>query len=319
MSLEWIIPQELGLFRGPATVGIIKGTTGWILIDSTVEAEAVKKVIKALAQAEPEFPSLKEAGKVSVVINTHAHADHCGGNAWLQKQFQSVVYASAGEAPYIEAPEIEPHYLYSANAPKPFWNKFFCASSSHVNEIIDFKTAGQKQAPAVGESKELMVDGIKLYAVRLPGHSPEMIGVITESGYFYCGDLLFTPQILAKHPLLFLHDPASYMASLEWAMEAEFNGVILTHGGFCEDMPSLVSATMNQLKLNAQTIESVMNSPMTDAQIHIEVAKVLSLEENLGGWHLNHGVIRSYLGQGLNEGRFSWSQGLYYKAVQVEE
>lgn len=319
MSLEWIIPQQLGFFRGPATVGCIKGKSGWILIDSTVEAEAVKKVVKALAQAEPDFPSPKEAGKISAVVNTHAHADHCGGNAWLQKQFQSVVYASKGEAPYIEAPELEPHYLYSANAPKPFWNKFFCAPASRVDVRIDFIEAGSKQQPAVGEAKAISVDGVTLHMVRLPGHSPEMMGVITESGYFYCGDLLFTPQILAKHPLLFLHDPANYMASLEWAKQARFNGVILTHGGFCEDMDSLVAATMNQLKLNAQTIESVMEAPMTDAQIHIEVAKALSLEENLGGWHLNHGVIRSYLGQGLNEGRFSWSQGLYCKAAPSAE
>lgn len=319
MSLEWIIPKELGLYRGPASLGIIKGSSGWILIDSTVETDAVKKIVKALAQELPNFPSEKEAGKVSAVINTHAHADHCGGNAWLQKQFQTTVYASAQEAPYIEAPEIEPHYLYSANAPKPFWNKFFCATPSKVDVRIDFKVQGQKQAPVVGDTKLIEVDGVNLYVVRLPGHSPEMLGVITESAYFYCGDLLFTPQILAKHPLLFLHDPASYLASLEWAKQANFNGVILTHGGYSEDLGVLVEATMAQLKMNAETIEQVMTRPMTDAEIHIEVAKKLELEENLGGWHLNHGVIRSYLGQGLNEGRFSWSQGLYYITAPVSE
>lgn len=315
MSLQWIIPNELGLYRGPASVGIIKGLKGWILIDSTVEADAVKKIVKALAQALPDFPSEKEAGYVSAIINTHAHADHCGGNAWLQKQFGSTTYASAGEAPYIEAPQIEPHYLYGANAPKPFWNKFFCAQPSHVNERIDFQE-GHKEKPLVGAVKEIQVDGVSLHAVRIPGHSPEMIGIITESGYFYCGDLLFTPQILAKHPLLFLHDPATYMASLEWTKAASFNGVILTHGGFSDELDLLVDATMDQLKNNAAVIESVMTKPMSDSEIHIAVSKVLELEENLGGWHLNHGVVRSYLGQGLNEGRFSWSQGLYYKEVQ---
>lgn len=307
MSLEWIVPDQIGLYRGPACVGIIKGLTGWILIDSTVETAAVKKIVKALPETEKG-----KAVHISAIINTHAHADHCGGNAWISNTYQSSIYASALEKVYIESTFLEPHYLFSAESPKALKNKFFMAEPSKVtHEIVFQKPVKNEPFTDSHRSQTLIVDGVSLQIHKINGHSIEMIGIETESGQFFCGDLLFTPMILDKHPMLFLHDLEAFMESLKWCRTKAFNGVILTHGGYFEEHESLCDQTLHRLEENTKIILGFIDQPIDEWTLHQKVAKVFELEENLGGWHLNHGVIRSYLNHGLTKDLIKWENGLY--------
>lgn len=316
MSLHWLVDQKIGYFRGPATVGLLKGQSGWVLIDSGVEASVPKKILKTLRQ---EFED--ETLMISAVINTHAHADHCGGNAWLQNNQRAVVVASAGEVPFIEHPNLEPHYLYSASAPKALKGKFFQAEPSIVDVQVNF--SGNKAITSKsGETFSMSVDGVPLTFIALPGHSTDMMGVVTAEGYCFCGDLLFTPLILEKHPLLFQHDYKSYLESLEWMAAQSYNGYVLTHGGFFEEVSSLVQSVKARLKAN---FELVLNAVVTIAdetahlkgtdefEIHEKLACMLGLEEDFGAWHLNHGVIRSYLSYGLEQSLLKWEKGLYQR------
>lgn len=302
MSIQWLVENEIGLYRAPATVGIIKGETGWIFIDSGVEADVPKKIIKALSLMQTEVPV------ISAVINTHAHADHCGGNKWIKGKYNAKIISSFGEKPYIENPFLEPHYLFSAESPKALKNKFFQAEPSLVDQSILFESGS-------GASEVAIVDGIALKFINIKGHSYEMMGVLTASGYFYCGDLLFTPMILEKHPMLFLHDYQAYKTSLEWVKTQRYKGIILTHGGYFEDHLPLAEATLNRLEMNRSIIFDTIKSPMNEWDIHWTVADIMALDENFGGWHLNHGVIRSYLGYGLEQGLLNWEKGLYSPIV----
>lgn len=305
MSLQWIIEHEIGYFRGPATVGVIKGETGWILIDSGVEAQVPKKIVKALSLAYPE-----EVVNISAVINTHAHADHCGGNKWIQANYSAKFYASVGEAPYIENPYIEPHYLFSAASPKSLKNKFFQAEPSLIDCVIGFQGENDK-AENIGQEVAINVDGIALTLVNIEGHSNEMMGVLTSSRYFYCGDLLFAPQILEKHPMLFLHDYSAYVKSVKWALEQSFKGVVLTHGGYFENHLELAKATLKRLETNLELVLGSITTMTNEWELHQEISLLLGLEEDFGAWHLNHGVIRSYLSYGLEMGLIKWENGHY--------
>ena len=56
--------------------------------------------------------------KVKAIINTHAHADHCGGNAIIQKNTQCEVWASHFEKGSLENPNYHTSILWGAIAPK---------------------------------------------------------------------------------------------------------------------------------------------------------------------------------------------------------
>ncbi len=316
MSLQWLVHQKIGYFRGPATVGLLEGQTGWILIDSGVEAAVPKKILKALRQELGD-----ETLRISAVINTHAHADHCGGNKWLQTSQGAVVYASAGERPYIENPSLEPHYLYSAMAPKALRGKFFQSEPSSVDVTINFVNNSQSLC-ASGATTSMLVDGIPLEFVALPGHSIDMMGVVTSEGYCFCGDLLFTPLILEKHPLLFQHDYKCYRESLGWMAKQTYTGYILTHGGYFEKASTLVEAVKNRLQTNLELVLGILESKscepaylvgMNEFEIHEQLSSVLALDEDFGAWHLNHGVVRSYLGYALEQSLVKWEKGRYQR------
>lgn len=305
MSLEWLVQSEVGYYRGPASVGLIRGKTGWIFIDTGVDADVPKKIIKALL-AETGEKSLV----VSAIINTHAHADHVGGNSYLQKNYPAETLASLGEKPYIENPFLEPHYLFSSEGPKALHNKFFEAKPSIVHRGVSFKNENGTDFP-VGGSLKTIVDGVELTLIRLPGHSKEMMGVLTQEGYLFCGDLLFPKVILEKHPLLFLHDSKVFVEALDWALEQSFKGVVLTHGGYFEDHIALVKDTKALIGYNKEKVLGILTEPMSEWEIHHRLAQHYGLEEAIGDWHLNHAVVRSYLGECLEKGLIKWEKGLY--------
>lgn len=317
MSLEWIIEGEEGLYRGPACVGVIKGKTGWILIDSTVEMAVIKKVVKALPPHNLDEEKKGIEVNISAVINTHAHADHCGGNAWLTKYCKPLICASSGEKVYIESPHLEPHYLFSAQAPKALMGKFFVSEPSHVNSEINFNNASNEKTKSDSNVISLMIDGIPLRMVQISGHSPEMMGVITENQTFYCGDLLFTPMILEKHPLLFLHDYEAYLNSVQWCQRQSFSNVVLTHGGHFTDHIPLAIATEQRLLENLNLILKQVQVPIDEWSLHHLLVEEMGLVEDFGAWHLNHGVIRSYLGYALKAGLLSWKAGKYEKSSSI--
>lgn len=71
-----------------------------ILIDSGIDKDTAKSVAQALQAHQL---------KVAAIINTHSHADHCGGNAYFQKLDPSIkIYATKYEKAFIEMPHMEP-------------------------------------------------------------------------------------------------------------------------------------------------------------------------------------------------------------------
>jgi glyoxylase-like metal-dependent hydrolase (beta-lactamase superfamily II) len=91
---------------GRANVGIFIGEKGrCTLIDAGLDDYVGKNVLRLAHQYDWQLEG---------IINTHGHADHCGGNSYLQNKTHVPVYATAPEAALMENPELEPYYLYSA-------------------------------------------------------------------------------------------------------------------------------------------------------------------------------------------------------------
>ena len=105
--------------QSPAKIGLVMtGPDTVCVIDSGNDKDAGKKVKRHLEA---------NGWKLQAVFNTHSHADHIGGNQYLQKQTGCKVLAPGIDRDFTEHPVLEPSYLYGGNPPKDLRHKFLMA------------------------------------------------------------------------------------------------------------------------------------------------------------------------------------------------
>ncbi len=111
-------PAKMGLYQtGEATV---------CLIDSGNDKDAARKVLKIL-QAK--------GWSLQMIIATHSHADHIGGNQFLQQRTACPIYCAGIDAAFVQSPILEASFLYGGYPCKPLRNKFLCAQPSNVQPL----------------------------------------------------------------------------------------------------------------------------------------------------------------------------------------
>jgi len=227
--------EGLYCLSGPANIGLIEGKNGLIIIDTGLDSGAAKRIIKA-ADAIGRH--------VSAVINTHAHADHFGGNAFLVKKTGAKVYAPFFEQDVIRYPFWEPVFLCGGAAPiLELRQKFFEAEASPV----DFTLYPGK----------CQVDGIDLEIIHLPGHTFEQVGIIYRDVLF-CADSIFPKNVLQKHQLPFGVDIDSWLSTLEVLAKTSFENCIPGHGDFGEPYQDAALRNISWLKALSSEIHSLL-------------------------------------------------------------
>ena len=165
------LKEGIYVLKGATNIGILrfKGNEA-VVIDTGLDKDVGKRILKAL-----DILGLH----LSVIINTHSHADHCGGNHFLIRRTDACVYASKLEAAIIENTLFEPIYLFCGAYPiEELKVKFLMAKPSHVDHHLE-------EIPS-----SLEFDDLHLKILCLKGHSWEQIGVEAK-GVLFCGDALF--------------------------------------------------------------------------------------------------------------------------------
>lgn len=248
----------------------------WLIIDSGNDDSSAKKSIRPL-----DNPDIK------YIFNTHSHADHCGGNAYFQKKFDTKIIAPIIEDKFIEAPLLEPVYLYGAIPPKAMKNKFLFAKASSVSKVIE--TAGNLQLEFNSH-----VENFDL--INLSGHSPNMMGIITPDNIAFIGDALLGEAYLKKHSLMFTFDVARHLDSIEALKSLQADGYVLAHGGYTDNLQTLIEANRSSLmRTSEMVLASCKQEAMTFDQLHARLYDLLALEEILSTHMLNRSVIRAHV------------------------
>ena len=174
----------------PINVGVncflVKSESGFTLID-TGFAPQRKKLEKLLMDAGCK------PGNLNLIILTHGDFDHTGNAAYLREKFGAKIAMHPDDAGMVEHGDQE----WNRRVPPDrltFFGKIIKLIFSKMPEDFDVFTPDV----FLQDGQDLSPYGFDARVVHLPGHSKGSVGILTEGGDLFCGDLLvnfFQPDI----------------------------------------------------------------------------------------------------------------------------
>jgi|YelNatPaOPRAMG01_1025707.scaffolds.fasta_scaffold06402_4 glyoxylase-like metal-dependent hydrolase (beta-lactamase superfamily II) len=258
MPVRWLT-EDVGIIELRTNVGVIRRGGECTLIDSGLDEDAGRRVLKALSE---------EGLRVVAIFNTHSHADHYGADAFIKARTGAKVIAPFREAPIIEDPWLEPFYFSGGASPLgPLLNKFLMGRPCKV----DIKVEGGP----------FEVGGMTMEAIPLPGHSPGLMGIAVKCVLF-CGDALFGQEVIEKHKVLYLHDPDLTRDSLAKIKSFAADFVVPSHGRALtrDQVAELVEANLKAIDALDRAMLDTITSPMSVSVALSKSLKVVGLTLN---------------------------------------
>lgn len=247
---------------GATVIGVYIHNNSAYLIDTGLDENQIRKV----------YNLLNEKGiSIIGVINTHSHADHTGGNKFLEKKGVTNFYASQIEGFFIKNPIMLTSFMYGSFPP----------------EFMKIKLL---MPEPVKEVREIFPELFRIE--QLPGHSWGMIGIFTPDNVFFCADSLYSENIVEKHPLLFHLNTGDFINTMMKIENFNPDYFVLSHGGVTRKITFTV-------KKNIYSLENIMsiiieNSPGYADEIFYRVLEKIGIK-NEWEYYLNRVPFQSML------------------------
>lgn len=255
--------------QSPTNIGLVKlNDKDVCLIDSGNDKDSGRKIRQIL-----------EANNWSLtaIYNTHANADHIGGNKYLQGQTKCKIYAPGIDCAFTNFPILESSFLYGGYPCKDLRHKFLLAAQSNA------ETLTENELP----------DGFEV--IKLPGHFFDMVGFRTPDDIVFLADCLSSKNILEKYRISFIYDVSSYIKTLEMVKNLQDKMFVPSHAAITEDIAELAQYNIEMVYEIAEKIVSLCKDPVSFEVILQRLFTEYGLTMSFEQYVLVGSTIRSYL------------------------
>ena len=252
----------------PTKIGIIKvGEREVFLIDSGNHRETAKKVLKILNN---------EGWTLKAIINTHSHADHIGGNRYLQAGTGCRIYAKGIDRDFTNHPTLMASLAWGAKPLPELRHKFLLAEESVCEEL----------------SADILPDGFEI--IDLSGHTSDMIGIKTPDGVVFIADCLSGKEIIAKYKIGFIFDIKTYLETLERVKNMEGALFVPSHAAPCEDIAPLAQYNIDKVNEVKEKILKFLETPLNFEELLKKLFDEYGLTLTHEQYALVGSTVRSY-------------------------
>ena len=253
----------------PAKIGLIRVSDDEVvLIDSGSDKDAGKKVYRILDSNK---------WKLRAIFNTHSHADHIGGNHFLQEKTGCNIYAKGMECAYANTPLLEPIGLYGGLPFKELKHKFLMAQESQV-------------LPLTSES---LPAGINMFD--LPGHCFEMVGFKTSDGTAYIADSVSSAETLEKYGIGYLWNPDVALKTLSSLQALRAERFVPSYAPVMENIQGIIELNIKAISEVKRKILEICSAPITFEMLLKQIFEVYHLQMTAQQYALIGSTLRSYL------------------------
>ncbi|MDF2629164.1 MAG: beta-lactamase domain protein [Symbiobacteriaceae bacterium] len=290
MSLQQLT-ERVYVYRGGVNMALIEAPDKRvILIDSGLDSGNARKALR---------PFFEKGCTLAAIINTHSHADHIGGNADLVKRTGCQVWAPARERPWILWPELEPTGLYGAAPPPALQVKFLQAQPTPEVQVLP-------PAPC-----RVTIAGVDLELIPTPGHALEQVAVAVD-GVLVAADGLFMPEVIEKHPVIFMVNVADYLASLDRLEVRTERFVLPGHGDLIDrqtgedPLPAILAANRANMEQMQVAVLAATAEPCPLEDVLYQVLAGLGKQaQSEAQYFLDRAAVSAHISRLMGTGKLS--------------
>jgi len=222
---------------------IIMLDTGW----EKGEREGIEEVLE------------KNNFKVSAILNSHAHIDHIGNNAYLKEKYNCIIAMSAYEA-HICSSAVNLKLYYQSQTlkdVKEHYGHMVCKTDIIIEE----------------DQESITLCGADFKIIHTPGHSPAHICIITPDDAAYLGDCLISYEVMEGAKMPYAYILSEDMKSKAKLYDLNCSKYVVAHKGVYDNIKKLIDDNMDFYESRAMRIYEVIDGAMTMEDIMKAVIK----------------------------------------------
>ena len=255
--------------QSPAKIGLVRlNDTDVCLIDSGSDKDAGRKARQLME---------KNGWHLTAIYNTHSHADHIGGNRYLQSQTGCRLYAPGAECAVTRHTVLEPSMLYGGCPPKELRHKFLMAQESDAAYL----------------TADVLPEGFQL--LPLPGHCMDMVGFRTADDVVYLADCVSSRETLEKYRIGYIYDVGAYLATLETVKTMTAKAFVPAHAEVTENIAPLAQYNIDTVQEVGDAITALCAAPQTFEELLKALFDRYGMVMTFEQYALVGATVRSYL------------------------
>ncbi len=253
----------------PSIIGIYKYNENDVcLIDSGSDISAGKKVLRAVNDKN---------WNVKMIFNTHSHADHLGGNKYIQDRTGCKIYYRGVDISFIQNTILQASFISNSYPLEPLKHKFFLAQPSNAE-------------PATNDT---LPPGLEM--IELDGHAFSMTGFRTCDNIYFIADAVSSEAAIKKYQITFLYDIEKHLNTLDKICNLDGNIYIPSHVGQIKDIASLVKINKEKIFEIMDLIKEILINPHTLEDLLQTVFNHYNLIMDIKQYALIKSTVTSYL------------------------